>query len=89
VPPENVHGRRRVFAAVGLGNSSEKPHKAHGLFVLVPCTCGQQSNVRPEDRFQRGRATFGCFRDERKKVPGSLCASNVKGDFRRLILRRA
>ena len=27
--------------------------------MLVPCTCGQQTNVRPGDRFQRG----GMLRD--------------------------
>jgi hypothetical protein len=60
-----------AFAAFELSvNSSEKPHRAHGLFVLVPCTCGQQTNVRPEDRFQRGHSTFGSVGVEKKKAPG-------------------
>jgi hypothetical protein len=50
-------------------NSSEKPHRAHGLFVLLPCTCGQQTNVRPEGRFGVAETNFAPVRDEKKKAP--------------------
>ena len=56
------------LAAVNSVNASKKPLREHGLFVLVPCTCGQQTNVRPEDRFQRGHSTFGSVRDEKKNA---------------------
>jgi hypothetical protein len=52
-------------------NSSEKPRSAHGFFVLVPCTCGQHTNVRPEDRFQRGHCPT-CAAFVTKKRPHAV-----------------
>ena len=37
--------------------------------MLLPCTCGQQTNVRPEGRFGVAETNFAPVRDEKKKAP--------------------
>src|SRR5215212_1362803 len=56
-----------------LGELIGEAHRAHGLFVLVPCSCGQQTNVRPEDRFHAvTTALFTAFVTKKRKRPKAL-----------------